>query len=178
MSTHSIIATPMDNGFRGRYCHQDGYPTHQARVLLEIIAALGVARATEVLTREHHSWSVLTASTYDLTHRQGFLAVTGVGRAYPHDEPDQWYDQRSAREMADYVYVLNTTSLAVLANSGDGFTHRGSLAYERCVSEADLIALECGTSYERCAHYAWVHVPAIERSDKRTMRQHLAAGRA
>lgn len=40
MSTRSIIGTALDNGFEGRYCHWDGYPTHRGPQLLQTYAQL------------------------------------------------------------------------------------------------------------------------------------------
>jgi len=33
MGTRSVIARPTGEGWAGRYCHADGYPDHQGRVL-------------------------------------------------------------------------------------------------------------------------------------------------
>jgi len=42
MSTRSIIAVQYGDGFRGRYCHSDGYPMHNGRVLFEEVRSAGV----------------------------------------------------------------------------------------------------------------------------------------
>ena len=38
MGTRSVIARPdPEGGFHGIYCHYDGYPAHQGRVLFEAV---------------------------------------------------------------------------------------------------------------------------------------------
>ena len=38
MSTRSIIARPTpEGGFSGNYCHNDGYPAHQGRILFDAV---------------------------------------------------------------------------------------------------------------------------------------------
>jgi hypothetical protein len=38
VSTRSVIARPTpEGGFRGTYCHYDGYPAHQGRVLFDAV---------------------------------------------------------------------------------------------------------------------------------------------
>jgi hypothetical protein len=35
MSTRSVIVRKVDNGYQGVYCHSDGYPEHNGRILAE-----------------------------------------------------------------------------------------------------------------------------------------------
>ena len=38
MSTRSVIARPTpEGGFHGIYCHNDGYPAHQGRILFDAV---------------------------------------------------------------------------------------------------------------------------------------------
>jgi hypothetical protein len=38
VSTRSVIARPTpDGGFHGTYCHNDGYPAHQGRILFDAV---------------------------------------------------------------------------------------------------------------------------------------------
>ena len=38
MSTRSVIARPTpEGGFGGTYCHYDGYPAHQGRILFDAV---------------------------------------------------------------------------------------------------------------------------------------------
>lgn len=135
MSTRSIIAVPMDNGFRGRYCHLDGYPSHQVPVLLKIVARLGVERASEVLTREHHSWSLLTGEEAAYRGLGTYRHVPGVGSAHLDGDPGEWFDQNCPSGIFEYAYVLNTTNLTVLTASPQGFTTHARVPYEQPAGE-------------------------------------------
>ena len=64
MSTRSVIARPSpDGGFCGSYCHYDGYPAHQGRVLFEAVTghfAGDPDAACHYLIDQHPAgWSVL-----------------------------------------------------------------------------------------------------------------------
>jgi hypothetical protein len=64
VSTRSVIARPTpEGGFSGRYCHYDGYPAHQGRVLFDAVTGHfdgDPDAACRYLIDEHPAgWSVL-----------------------------------------------------------------------------------------------------------------------
>ena len=79
MSTRSVIARPTpEGGFHGTYCHYDGYPAHQGRILFDAVTgyfAGDIDAACRYLIDEHPAgWSVLHG---DFTIPAGFRpAVT------------------------------------------------------------------------------------------------------
>ena len=74
MGTRSVIARPSpDGGFCGTYCHYDGYPAHQGRVLFEAVTghfAGDPDAACQYLIDQHPAgWSVLYG---DFSARPGY----------------------------------------------------------------------------------------------------------
>ena len=52
MSTRSVIARPTpDGGFHGTYCHNDGYPAHQGRILFDAVTGNWHRLATMTIFR-------------------------------------------------------------------------------------------------------------------------------
>jgi len=67
VSTHSIIAIKTEEGFEGKYCHYDGYPTGVGISILEAIDHFGLKKAISVLTKEHKSgWSSMAGCDWSL----------------------------------------------------------------------------------------------------------------
>ena len=67
MSTHSIIGIKTEEGFEGKYCHYDGYPTGVGYSILEAIDHFGLKKAINVLTKEHKSgWSSIAGCDWSL----------------------------------------------------------------------------------------------------------------
>lgn len=174
MGTRSIIAVPLDNGFRGRYCHWGGYPTAMAATLSKIIRRDGIDKARTVLIEEHTGWSVIDGEGQRDDHN-----VPGYGKAYT-GEPDEWWTHKDADGGCGWAYVLNDTVISILMPTDDetSWEHVGDLPYDREPTEADLTAFECGAGFERCSHYAWVHVPELGPEDRRGMAEYLKALRA
>ena len=84
MSTRSVIARPSpEGGFRGRYCHYDGYPAHQGRLLFDAVTGHfdgDPEAACRYLIDEHPAgWSVLGG---DFTVPPGIRTGPG-GRGAP-----------------------------------------------------------------------------------------------
>ena len=68
MSTHSIIAIKTEEGFEGKYCHYDGYPTGVGYSILEAIDYFGLKDAIDVLTKLHKSgWSSIAGCDWSFT---------------------------------------------------------------------------------------------------------------
>ena len=56
MGTRSVIAVKTDTGWKGRYCHWDGYPSGVGANLLRVVARDGFETAVKTLTEQHYSW--------------------------------------------------------------------------------------------------------------------------
>lgn len=71
MSTRSFIAMELENGkgYRGVYCHSDGYPSWNGRML-----------------HQHYTDPVKLAALLDL----GFLSCLGMGLGEKHDFRDRY----------------------------------------------------------------------------------------
>jgi hypothetical protein len=126
VGTRSVIARPSpEGGFTGAYCHYDGYPAHQGRVLHEAVCGHfdgDPEAACRYLIDEHPAgWSVLHGD---------FAAPPGY-RRHPdpddlrnqcychgdrHDPPRPVTDQTARAAWVDYAYVIEPDRLRVLTN--------------------------------------------------------------
>jgi hypothetical protein len=132
VSTRSVIARPTpDSGFRGNYCHNDGYPAHQGRILFEAVTGHfdgDPEAACRYLIDQHPAgWSVLHG---DFHAQPGFRT-----RHDPEDLRNQCYchgdrhepprppltEQTARAAWVDYAYVLEPDRLRVLTNLGRGW---------------------------------------------------------
>lgn len=149
MSTSSVVAIPLDNGFTGRYVHCDGHPSHQVRHLLVIIARDGVHVARHVLTQENRDWSSLnTAAVLDPGGpvREGRDVCEGYGMPNV-GSPDEWWTRRDVpRSMIEWVYVLGDTGITVLRPGEHDVERVGFFAYGSTPTDEQVAAVECGAS--------------------------------
>jgi hypothetical protein len=132
VSTRSVIARPSpEGGFWGNYCHNDGYPAHQGRVLFEAVTghfACDPEAACRYLIDQHPAgWSVLHG---DFEAPPGFRL-----RHDPQDLRNQCYchgdrqeppqppltEQTARAAWVDYAYVLEPDRLRVLTNLARGW---------------------------------------------------------
>jgi hypothetical protein len=127
LGTRSVIARPHpDGGFSGNYCHYDGYPAHQGRVLFEAVtghfAGDPDAACAYLIDQHPAGWSVLYGDFSlppgyqhhpDPTDRRNQCYCHGDR----HDPPRPPLDADSARTAgADYAYLLDPDRLTVLLN--------------------------------------------------------------
>lgn len=117
MGTRSVIAIPDGDAWRGRYVHWDGYPTHMAKALTDIVRRDGLSKAILTLTESFYGWSSISATQTDESNEPDldtdrFASVAGFGTAYT-DEPDNWHtpDPEAATEWA---YVLCPAGLLIV----------------------------------------------------------------
>jgi hypothetical protein len=136
VSTNSILARSTGSGdWEGRYCHWDGDPTHQARVLLELVAGVGgdVARTRRYLIDEHTGWSRLGG---DWSQPTGYLAPDKAPDVIA--DPQGWTREQRRNQCychgdrhetdpllcstdpleVPWVYVLDDQALRVLYGKG------------------------------------------------------------
>lgn len=66
MSTRSVIAEPQGDDWRGRYCHSDGYPSHQLVALHALVRRDGVDVVRKTLLHDHAGWSFIDPAAPDL----------------------------------------------------------------------------------------------------------------
>jgi hypothetical protein len=132
VSTRSVIARPTpEGGFRGTYCHYDGYPAHQGRILFDAVTghfAGDPEAACRYLIDEHRAgWSVLGG---DFTIPAGYQAGSDrqplANQCYCHgdrQEPSRppLTEQTARDAFIDYAYVLEANRLRVLTNRPGGW---------------------------------------------------------
>ncbi len=125
MSTRSVIARPSpDGGFHGTYCHNDGYPAHQGRVLFDAVTghfAGDTDAACRYLIDEHSAgWSVLHGDfTVPPGYRPGYDPQDLRNQCYchggRHEPPRPPLTEETARAAwVDYAYVIQPDRLGVL----------------------------------------------------------------
>jgi hypothetical protein len=127
VGTRSVIARPTgDGGFAGTYCHYDGYPAHQGRILFTAVTgqfAGDPEAAGQYLIDQHPAgWSILYG---DFSAPPGYQQHPDPGdrrnqcycHGERHDPPRPPLDADSARTAGiDYAYVLDADRLTVLVN--------------------------------------------------------------
>ena len=127
MSTRSVIARPTpDGGFCGTYCHNDGYPAHQGRILFDAVTGNfdgDPDAACRYLIDQHPAgWSVLHGDfTAPPGYRTGHDPQDLRNQCYCHGDrqepPRPPLTEQTARDAwIDYAYVLEADRLRVLTN--------------------------------------------------------------
>jgi hypothetical protein len=129
VGTRSVIARPApDGGFCGSYCHYDGYPAHQGRVLFDAVTGHfggDLDAACAYLIDAHPAgWSVLYG---DFTVPPGYQHHPDPddrrNQCYchgeRHDPPRPPLDAATAQAAGvDYAYLIDSDRLGVLTNRG------------------------------------------------------------
>jgi hypothetical protein len=132
MGTRSVIARPTpEGGFCGTYCHYDGYPAHQGRVLFEAVtghfAGDPDAACSYLIDQHPAGWSVLHG---DFITPPGYRLSTDSddrrNQCYCHgdrrDPPRPPLDDRTAHHAwVDYAYVIAPERLQVLTDVEGGW---------------------------------------------------------
>ena len=132
MSTRSVIARPTpQGGFGGNYCHYDGYPAHQGRILFDAVTGhFGGdpdAACSYLIDQHPAGWSVLHGDfTTPPGYRTGHDAQDLRNQCYchgdRHDPPRAPLDDHTASEAwVDYAYVIGPDRLQVLTSLHGGW---------------------------------------------------------
>ena len=112
MGTRSIIGTPNDQGFEGRYVHWDGYPSGVGAAVFETyrqLADLDAVKAYAIREGQEGYWS----SYYDPSTPSG---DTG----WHSDNGNSWANQTDDWG-AEYAYLLTERGLDILENRVPGW---------------------------------------------------------
>jgi hypothetical protein len=148
MSTRSVIGTVAGDTWRGRYCHSDGYPSHQLTEILALVRRDGVDKVLKTITEDYYGWSFLThtaAASDELPPSQQdgrFVKVEGYGTAYTtvrnQSAPDDWITADGDTGGAVYAYVLTRKDVIVYEREYDPdvWALRGRVSYAVEVGEA------------------------------------------
>lgn len=178
MGTRSIIAKVDGDGFIGRYCHWDGYPSHMLPELVHVLTHHdgGPVAALEVLLA--HDWSSISHEKCELGEwddpSRGFAPVPGVGIAHDEGGPTWLEYHGEAGGMntdCEWVYAIDAergriTVFDLPYASGTDFTttprYVGAVNLSDDLTDEMISRLECGENYERCSHCAYVHFPEAE----------------
>jgi hypothetical protein len=142
MSTRSAIAIPKgEDGWQGRYCHFDGYPSGVGMRLLSIVDENGLIAAIKVLTEEHTSWSIISDAqpTHDAT---GW--VDGYGQPYDDDDPEgSWIQDDGDHWGTEWCYMLTMVGLRVLHRHPGVWVDYGTFSWGDPLAALEVGALEC-----------------------------------
>lgn len=118
MGTRSVVAIPDGDAWRGRYVHWDGYPTHMAQTLTDMVRRDGLSKVILTLTESFHGWSSLSATQVNETDEPDFdsdifVSVEGYGTAYADANPDDWHTPHP-EAWTEWAYVLCPAGLLVV----------------------------------------------------------------
>ena len=125
MSTRSCVAIPQGDGWKGRYVHSDGYPSHMLPTLMDLVNRKGLDRTIDVLINWNGGWSFV--GTYEgITNYLGedrAHFVSDYGLAYTKKEQPltSWITSEDNDALfIEYVYILGPKSITVLEHYATG----------------------------------------------------------
>jgi len=173
MGTSSCIAIPLDNGFKGRYVHWDGYPTAMAASLNAIVRRDGVELTRTVLIVNHYSWSSVDSDQAEKepSFPERFAIVPGYGECHTDVAANDWILSQDPAGDIEWAYILNDDRISVLMAVDDKWVHVGDVLHTQVPTDKDLEDIECGKEYEHCGHLAVGHFPDADYGV--TMEQYL-----
>lgn len=158
MGTRSILAVPYGDGWRGRYCHWDGYPTHNGARIWALVQEHGLDEVARMLVIDHYGWSSLSERSSRTPLGDGyddgrFALVDGYGVAYTTEEgqsdPDEWITHDGDKWGTEWLYVLAKGGLMVAKVSfSDEVEFLGTFRWDG--PEPDWSAIE-SRGYEEAA---------------------------
>ncbi len=157
MSTNSVIALPAaGGGFRGRFCHWDGYPCGVGRQLWLIVRRDGLTAARLALTRDLRSWSKIDADQgsddpHYVDPRWAVVPGYGVAENQPPIPATDWLLSGGDDWGTEWAYVLGDQELVVYrramrtdGKAGRQWQHRVDLPYD--APEPDWSRLDRGVT--------------------------------
>ena len=138
MSTRSVIGIPDGDGWKGRYCHSDGYPRWNGVKLQELVVRDGLEKVVQTVVVDNYGWSSIDPDVARLHVYQDdgrFKVVPDYGVAYTEVDgqtsPDEWHTYEGAQDSwCEWAYVLIPRGIQVFENVGKEWKHRGLVPYD------------------------------------------------
>jgi hypothetical protein len=113
MSTRSVIGYVEGDGFIGRYCHWDGYPSWMGNQLWKIVRRDGLPEALLILCEENYGWSSIHADKNNIITEDGEIADSvrfGYGTAYTDTSEDEWINSTDKDNWCtEWAYAFSLT---------------------------------------------------------------------
>lgn len=176
MSTRSVIAIPDGDGWRGRFCHWNGYPTWNGRQVWAIVQRDGLEEAQrQLVLNTTGCWSSIDVNRPDLTgvranrkaefdtlpytkwaftlEGKNARNISGYGVRIVEKGTDWWFTSDKPDSHIEWVYVLSPGGLLVQ----HGTTIVGLFRWDG--PEPNWGHIECGEDFARCEHVANHHFP-------------------
>jgi hypothetical protein len=117
MGTRSVIGYPYGDGFRGRYCHWDGYPTYNGSQIWQMIQRDGIEKVATTLFVDNYQWSSLNYCKDSFLITSGETeknVVKGYGTIYTDVTEDDWitYTGNDSDDLwcTEWAYILDVKS--------------------------------------------------------------------
>lgn len=117
MGTRSIIGHPYGDGFRGRYCHWDGYPTYNGKGIWDLVKRDGIEKAASTLFIDNYQWSSLNETKFvpDIINGEELRnVVPGYGTVYTDASPEDWVTWTGSEEddlwCTEWAYIIDVPS--------------------------------------------------------------------
>lgn len=168
MGTRSIIAIPEGDGWRGRYCHWDGYPHGVGRALVALVERDGIERVRRTLTEDNYSWSGLNLEQHDqrtletatpdrdadygtiegqayrwqtFENDGRFASIEGYGIAHRDGDPEAWILPDGDKWGTEWLYVLGDAGVLIgkVGWSDNSVTYLGIYRYDDLEIQWDKI---------------------------------------
>lgn len=168
MSTRSVLAIPEGDSWKGRYCHNDGYPSWQIPALLGLHQAHG-DDITKFLTEDHCSWSgVHGDGGFCHCHQEDGTPSPVETHVWDGDvEFERWVRPHPDAWDIEWVYILNDRGVFVLIGEGRHDPHptwRPLAFVPWSTTKTDWTDIECGPNFEWCGHVASYHFEVPQES--------------
>jgi len=185
MGTRGAVAVGTLESWRGVYCHSDSYPTWLGKHLYEHLQAeLGSGRTLAEIGED-----ILHFDDWRNYLKGGVCEYCGQMRSQPHafsympvrsdgefpdpevkyhrhdpvaDLRELQYTQKNVEGSSlEWVYVIDAQASAVHVLRVRGSSrYVGDMTFD---AVPNFGVLECGEHFERCIHYAWYHLPEIDK---------------
>jgi hypothetical protein len=117
MGTRSVVGVPYGDGFRGRYCHWDGYPTYNGVHLWRMIQRDGIEKVVNTIVFDNYQWSSLDHCKNNVVLNNGETlknVVRGYGSIYTDVTEDDWitYTGNASDDLwcTEWAYILDVNS--------------------------------------------------------------------
>lgn len=161
MSTRSVIArtTEREGGFKGVYCHSDGYPQWMGPALWKMLHEQfrdDLASMLRYLIDQHPAgWSTLGEECYCHPKRKRAPEAAEV-----------FSDETVEGSDVAWLWVFDEEANRLFVRD---FRYKEDAGIvELAGEEPDWLKLECGENLERCSHCVWVHFPEMKNSNLST----------